>query len=56
MAEPLQELGDHIAQATGDAVMAAYVRLGELMLEAPPDKLVALLAFLPSGWPAAASR
>ena len=33
MAEPLQELGDHIAQATGDAVMAAYVRLGELMLD-----------------------
>ena len=46
MAEALQELGDHIAQATGDAVMAAYVRLGELMLDARPDKLVALVTFL----------
>ncbi len=46
MAEPLQELGDHIAQATGDAVMAAYVRLGELMLDARPDRLVALITFL----------
>ena len=46
MAEPLQELGDHIAQATGDAVMAAYVRLGELMLDARPDKLIALITFL----------
>ena len=46
MAEPLQELGDHIAQATGDAVMAAYVRLGELMLDARPDRLIALITFL----------
>ena len=46
MAEPLQELGDHIAQATGDAVMAAYVRLGELMLDARPENLIALLSFL----------
>src|SRR5216683_3023917 len=46
MAEPLQELGDYIAQATGDAVMAAYVRLGELMLDARPDKLIALITFL----------
>ena len=46
MAEPLQELGDYIAQATGDAVMAAYVRLGELMLDARPGGLVALITFL----------
>ncbi len=46
MAEALQELGDHIAQATGDAVIAAYVRLGELMLDARPDRLVALVTFL----------
>ena len=34
MAEPLQELGEYIAQATTGAVMASYVRLGELMLDA----------------------
>ena len=46
MAEPLQELGEYIAQATAGAVTACYVRLGELMLDASPDKLVALLTFL----------
>jgi NADH-quinone oxidoreductase subunit C len=46
MAEPLHELGDHIAQATAGAVTTAYVHLGELMLDAPPDKLIALLTFL----------
>ena len=46
MAEPLQELGDHIAQSTGDAVTAAYVRLGELMLDARPNRLVELITFL----------
>ena len=46
MAEALQELGDHIAQSTGDAVIAAYVRLGELMLDARPGGLVALITFL----------
>ena len=45
MAEQLQALGEHIKQATG-AVTAANVRLGELMLEATPDKLIALLTFL----------
>ena len=46
MAEPLQELGDHIVQATAGAVTASHVRLGELMLECAPDRLVALLTFL----------
>src|SRR5438552_2867697 len=46
MAESLQELGDHIAQATGRAVIASYVRLGELMLDAMPESLIALLGFL----------
>src|ERR1700742_4610850 len=46
MAEPLQELGEHIRQATAGAVTAASVRLGELMLETTPDGLIALLAFL----------
>jgi NADH-quinone oxidoreductase subunit C len=44
--EPLQELGEHIAQANERAVMAAYVRLGELMIDARPEGLIALLAFL----------
>ena len=39
----MEELGNHIAQATG---ATASVRLGELMLETTPDKLVALLTFL----------
>ena len=38
----MQELGDHISQATG---ATASVRLGELMLETTGDKLVALLTF-----------
>jgi NADH-quinone oxidoreductase subunit C len=46
MAEPLQELGEYIAQATAGAVMSSYVRLGELMLDARPDGLVALITFL----------
>ncbi len=46
MAESLRELGDHIAQATAGAVMASYVRLGELMLDTRPDSLIALLIFL----------
>jgi NADH-quinone oxidoreductase subunit C len=45
MGEPLQELGDYIAQAN-DSVMSASVRLGELMLDARPDRLVSLLTFL----------
>jgi len=39
----MEELGNHIAQATG---ATASVRLGELMLETAPDKLIALLTFL----------
>jgi NADH-quinone oxidoreductase subunit C len=46
VSEPLQELGEHIKQATAGAVTAASVRLGELMLETTPGKLVALLTFL----------
>jgi NADH-quinone oxidoreductase subunit C len=45
MAEPLHELGEHIVKTTG-AVSASAVRLGELMLETSPDKLIALLTFL----------
>jgi NADH-quinone oxidoreductase subunit C len=44
--EPLQELGDYIAQANERAVVATYVRLGELMLDARPEGLIALLTFL----------
>jgi NADH-quinone oxidoreductase subunit C len=46
MAEPLQELGEHVKQATAGAVAAVEVRLDELMLETTPDKLLALLEFL----------
>src|SRR5260221_1116344 len=46
MGEPLQQLGEHIAQATAGVVTASSVRLGELMLETTPAGLVALLTFL----------
>ena len=46
MAEQLQELGEHIAKANDRAVLAAHVRLGELMIDAKPEGLVALLTFL----------
>src|SRR5260370_6302925 len=46
MAESLRERGDHIAQATAGAVMASYVRLGELMLDTRPDSLIAVLICL----------
>ena len=39
----MEELGNPIAQATG---ATSSVRLGELMLETTPDKLLALLTFL----------
>ena len=39
----MEELGNHIAQGTG---ATSSVRLGELMLETTPDKLIALLTFL----------
>jgi NADH-quinone oxidoreductase subunit C len=44
--EPLQELGEYIAQANQRAVMEAHVRLGELMIDARPEGLIALLTFL----------
>ena len=46
MSEPLQELGEYIAQANQRAVMAVHVRLGELMIDARPEGLIALLTFL----------
>ncbi|MBM3650979.1 MAG: NADH-quinone oxidoreductase subunit C [Alphaproteobacteria bacterium] len=46
MPEALSELGEHIKQATAGAVASAHVRLGELMLETTPDKLIGLLIFL----------
>jgi NADH-quinone oxidoreductase subunit C len=39
----MEELGTHIAQATG---ATASVRLGELILETTPDQLLKLLSFL----------
>jgi NADH-quinone oxidoreductase subunit C len=41
----MEELGNHIVQASG-ATVAMSVRLGELILEATPDRLLALLKFL----------
>ena len=41
----MDELGDYIARKSG-ATTGIAVRLGELMLETAPDKLVALLTFL----------
>lgn len=46
MPESLQELGEHITQATAGAVTSATVRLGELMLETSPGSILALLTFL----------
>ena len=46
MSEALKELGDHIVQAQADVVSKTEVRLGELMLETSPDKVIALLAYL----------
>jgi len=41
----MDELGDYILQKSG-AATGKMVRLGELMLETTPDKVLALLAFL----------
>ncbi len=41
----MEELGDYIAQKSG-ATTGMMVRLGELMLETTPVKLIALLTFL----------
>ena len=46
MSQALQDLGEHIKQATAGAVTAASVRLGELMLETTPDTVLGLLTFL----------
>lgn len=46
MSEALKELGDHIAQALPGVVSRTEMRLGELMLEASADKVIALLTFL----------
>src|SRR5262249_20854535 len=46
MAPSLNELGEHIAQATAPAVTAWQLRLGGLMLETTPGDLLNLLAFL----------
>jgi NADH-quinone oxidoreductase subunit C len=46
MAEPLQELGEHIAKANAAVVAAASVRVGELTLDARPEGLVSLFSFL----------
>ena len=41
----MDELGDYIARKSG-ATTGIAIRLGELMLETMPDKLIALLTFL----------
>ena len=41
----MDELGDYIARKSG-ATTGIAIRLGELMLETTPDKLIALLTFL----------
>ena len=46
MSEALKELSDHIAQAQAGVVSKTEVRLGELMLETTPDKVIALLTYL----------
>jgi NADH-quinone oxidoreductase subunit C len=46
MSEALKELGDHIVQAQSDVVSKTEIRLGELMLETSPDKVIALLTYL----------
>jgi NADH-quinone oxidoreductase subunit C len=46
MSEALKELSNHIAQAQANVVSKAEIRLGELMLDTTPDKVVALLTFL----------
>jgi len=46
MTETLQDLGAHIAGATSGAVASSSVRLGELMLDTTPNRLIDLLTFL----------
>jgi NADH-quinone oxidoreductase subunit C len=46
MSEALKELSDHIVQAQTGVVSKTEIRLGELMLETTPDKVIALLTYL----------
>ncbi len=46
MSEALKELSDHIAQVQAGVVSKTEIRLGELMLETTPDKVIALLTYL----------
>lgn len=46
MTEALKDLSDHIAQSQTGVVSKTEIRLGELMLETTPDKIVALLTYL----------
>src|SRR5438093_8099150 len=46
MAEQLHDLGEYIAKANERGVTATSVRLGELMIDARPEGLLALLTFL----------
>ena len=46
MSDPLKELSDHIVKLQAGAVSKAEIRLGELMLETTPDKVIALLTYL----------
>lgn len=46
MSEALKELAGHIAKAQVGVVSKTEVRLGELMIETTPDKLIALLTYL----------
>lgn len=46
MSEALKQLGDHILQTQAGVVSKADIRLGELMLETTPDKVLSLLTFL----------
>jgi NADH-quinone oxidoreductase subunit C len=42
----LKQLGDHILQTQAGVVSKADIRLGELMLDTTPDKVIALLTYL----------
>lgn len=46
MSEALKELAGHIAKAQVGVVSKTEVRLGELMIETTPDKVIALLTYL----------
>jgi NADH-quinone oxidoreductase subunit C len=46
MSEALRELGDYLAGALPGAVLARFVRLGELAIEVAPDQLIRVLLFL----------